>query len=112
MNGSSPRHGNRFSKTPAFLLPGLIVVILILSFNYWRTSRLNRELIQNVSFSQSKSQRLDHELKDANQVLTDTKKNCDAQIANINAKKDSEKRVFETEKVSTSTIITTTRTNK
>lgn len=63
MTGSSPRHGGRFSKTPPFLVPGLIVVIFILGFNYWRASRLNKELLERVSLYDAKVGNIEAQVK-------------------------------------------------
>jgi len=65
MSGPSPRNGNRFSKTPPFLIPGLLVVVVILSFNYWRTSRLNKELLESVAHANNLRQKIGHDLKDS-----------------------------------------------
>lgn len=63
MTGNTPRHGGRFSKTPPFLIPGLVVVILILSFNYWRASRLNKELLERVAASDGRALSCSSEFK-------------------------------------------------
>lgn len=38
---------------------------MILSFNYWRTSRLNKELLERVAVADGNSQKLSYEMKDA-----------------------------------------------
>lgn len=70
MTGSNPRHGGRFSKTPPFLIPGLVVVILILSFNYWRASRLNKELLERVAASDGRVIACSSELKTVQESLS------------------------------------------
>lgn len=72
MTGSSPRGSGRFSRTPPFMVPGLIIIIVILGFNYWRSSRLNKELLDKVAFSQAQNQKLEMDVLNS-KTLVDEK---------------------------------------
>lgn len=41
------------------------MVVVILSFNYWRTSRLNKELLESVAHANNLRQKIGHDLKDS-----------------------------------------------
>ncbi|XP_067929909.1 myb-like protein X [Watersipora subatra] len=87
MNGHTQRP-HRFSKSPPFLLPGLFVVIVILSFNYWKTSRLNRELIASVSMTQENSQTLEKKYKDSIQEKEEKIKALQTENSRLSDDKD------------------------
>ena len=49
-NSRGALHSNRHgSRSPPFILIGLLVVIAILAFNYWTTSQANRELDERMT---------------------------------------------------------------
>ena len=99
LSGPSPRHGNRFSKSPPFLVPGLLVVIVILSFNYWRTSRLNKELLERVAVSDAHSQKLDYEMKDAAEKSKTLVESLQQSLAEEKNNVQSQKELLRQEKV-------------
>ena len=98
-NSRGALHSNRHgSRSPPFILIGLLVVIVILAFNYWTTSQANRELDEKLTEVNRRHSELNAQyLKRKNDLLTEIQsKERDNAAHKLNVQ-ELQKRLSETE---------------